>query len=206
MDMADAINIAIYMEGRVDDVDGEYAKWLLWSRCDRERLRDFLREHFTLDTDVDPINSGDLRITEDMLVELTKRGIQPYIIHQRVNQAVIIPALTPHYVRLHLVSCTSHTNLISPQVMNKTNAVKIDCDFVSMENLDATAQVNEELRRHRLSGTGEDVLQLLLTLWHAWTHLDMLSASSTTAPAPGPFTCPICKDPFVFRNGLVHHM
>lgn len=102
MDMADTINIAIYMEGRDSDVDEEYALWLLWARQDVERLRNFLRHHFSLGADVDPINSGDLRITQDLLTELTKHGLEPYIIHQRVDQAVIIPALTPHYVRFHL--------------------------------------------------------------------------------------------------------
>lgn len=93
------------------------------------------------------------------------------------------------------------------QVINMTNAIKIACDFISVENLDATLQVSKELRRHRLSEGGEDVLQLLLTLWYAWIHLDTLSPphKSTTSK---PFTCPICgtSKSFPFRNGLLCHL
>lgn len=103
MDITDAINIAIYTEGRDYDVNEEegYAQWLLWSRHDIERLRKYLRDYFGLGADIDPINLGDLRITRDMCAELIKLGIEPYEIHQRVNQAVVIPARTPHYVRIH---------------------------------------------------------------------------------------------------------
>lgn len=89
--------------------------------------------------------------------------------------------------------------------MNKTNAMKIACDFVSIENLDAIVQVSQDLRRHRLSGPGEDVLQLHLTLWHAWNDLDTLSEPSKEE---APFACPIrlCEKSFLFRNALLHHL
>lgn len=99
MDVTDAVNIAMYMEGQDPDADSPYALWLLWSRDDREALRRLLRECFNLPAVEDPINSHNVRITEDLLAKLTRGGIRPYIIHQRVNQAIIIPALTPHYVR-----------------------------------------------------------------------------------------------------------
>lgn len=104
--MADAINFPLHMEGRGEESrwwsdDEAHALWLLWLREDVERLREYLREHFNLGPDIDPINSGNIRITPDMLEELESRGIRPYVFRQRTGQAVIIPALTPHYVRLY---------------------------------------------------------------------------------------------------------
>lgn len=106
MDITDAINISVYMEGRGEesewwkDGQGPHALWLLWRRDDIEPLRQFLREYFGLDPNIDPINSGDLRITPRMLEGFKSHKIEPYIIRQGVGQAVVIPALTPHYVRL----------------------------------------------------------------------------------------------------------
>ena len=114
--MTDAINILIYSEGCVNErgalsnnSDG-YAVWLLWARQDVEPLRDYLQGHYSLGPKVDPIHSGDLCIYPEMMPDLTKHDILPYKIQQQVGQAVIIPAMTPHYVRL---SCDrSHTELI----------------------------------------------------------------------------------------------
>lgn len=110
MDMTDAINILIYSEGQVeesgymsdDHLDG-YAVWLLWARQYVEPLREYLREYYRLGPDIDPIHSGDLRIYPEMMPDFGKRRILPYTIHQRVGQAVIIPAMTPHYVRLNVI-------------------------------------------------------------------------------------------------------
>lgn len=103
MDASDAINFPLYMEGRGEESeywsgDKAHAFWLLWHRTDVEALREFLREHFQLDPGVDPIHLGDLRITPEMLREIEARKIWPYIVRQQIGQAVIIPALTPHYI------------------------------------------------------------------------------------------------------------
>jgi hypothetical protein len=80
--------------------------------------------------------------------------------------------------------------LIAQQVSNQADAVKIACDFISIENVAETQRICDELRQHRLAtGVGEDVLQLYTTLWHAWMTLtndkvfkDTLNAFSV---APG---------------------
>lgn len=80
--------------------------------------------------------------------------------------------------------------MIVQQVSNQTDAVKIACDFISIENVAETRRICDELRQHRLAtGVGEDVLQLYTTLWHAWINLtndkvfkDTLNAFSV---APG---------------------
>lgn len=106
MDITDAINIPLYMEGRGEesqwwvDNEGPHALWLLWRRQDVKPLRKYLREHFSIRSNIDPINLGNLRITPDMFEAFKSREIEPYVIRQRIGQAVIIPALTPHYVRL----------------------------------------------------------------------------------------------------------
>lgn len=87
--------------------------------------------------------------------------------------------------------------------------MKIACDFMSIENLDATIQVSKELRQHRLSAGGEDVLQLYLTLWHAWKHLNSRICPVEKSVSARPYACPICKDPpssFPFRNGVLDHL
>ena len=94
--------------------------------------------------------------------------------------------------------------------MNQMNAMKIACDFVSIENLEATVQVSKELCQHHISAGGEDVLQLYLMLWHAWKHLDSHPSSvMATATLALPYACPICKDPptsFLLCNGVLDHL
>ena len=85
MDMADAINFPIYMEGLGKDSEWwsgneAHALWLLWLREDVEPLREYLREHFQLGPDINPINLGDLRITPNMLGAFKTWGLQPYIV------------------------------------------------------------------------------------------------------------------------------
>ena len=55
-----------------------------------------------------------------------------------------------------------------PQVRNVQNAVKVACDFLSIENLARTHRVASELRLQRLVSEGDDVLQLHTVLWYAW--------------------------------------
>ena len=108
MDMTNALNFLVYMEGLAKeskwltgDKTEPSALWLLWQGEDVGLLQEYLRVYFKLPSNVDPINSGDLHITPDMLEELEAHGVSPYVVHQRVGQAVIIPALTPHYVCLY---------------------------------------------------------------------------------------------------------
>ena len=107
MDMTNAINISIHMEGKAEEGaeywsdDEPHAVWLLWRREDVEPLRNYLRQYFHLGLDDDPINLGNLRISPTMFPDFEAREILPYMIRQRVGQAVIIPALTPHYVRFY---------------------------------------------------------------------------------------------------------
>lgn len=71
-----------------------------------------------------------------------------------------------------------HSNTML-QVRNIRNAVKVACDFVSVENLERTCQVASELRLQRLVSQGDDVLQLPMLLWYAWCAVTAAESTST---------------------------
>lgn len=82
---------------------------------------------------------------------------------------------------------------------------------MSIENLDATVQVSEELRKHRLSqgkSKGEDVLRLPLTLWYTWKYLHPPLPDSKSKPAESAYDCPLCTEhkSFSKRNGVLDHL
>ena len=57
-----------------------------------------------------------------------------------------------------------------------TDAIKIACDFLSIESLAASSQLIHEFRKQRLVHRWpEDVLQFETSLWHAWNSLSCLS-------------------------------
>jgi hypothetical protein len=65
-------------------------------------------------------------------------------------------------------------------VSNGSDAIKIACDFLSIESLIASRQLAEEFRVQRLVHKWpEDVLQLDVTLWHAWNSLRKLQVVVT---------------------------
>ena len=61
---------------------------------------------------------------------------------------------------------------IKVKVSNITSAIKIACDFISVEHLSTTIGLVSTFRQHRISTqSGDDVLQLYTTLLHAWFSL-----------------------------------
>lgn len=88
------------------------------------------------------------------------------------------------YIRFFNNTILFDTTLITAhiQVSNVTGAIKVACDFISVENLPQTLKLVDELRDHRLAiSGGDDLLQLHSTLWYAWLTLsdryDTLSPS-----------------------------
>lgn len=88
-----------------------------------------------------------------------------------------------------------------------SDAIKIAFDFVSFHNLWRTWNVASELRMHRLlTNSGDDVLQLKLTLYHAWKALSakyiMLKATSTSTSVPPllPIYCPAAMPPIMPKS------
>ena len=94
--------------------------------------------------------------------------MRPWTIYQRFGQLVCIPAGCPHQVSSGTHDDDNLTVIIG-QVRNVQSAVKIACDFVSLQTLDRTFQLLSEQREHRLKGGGNhDVLQIRALLWYAW--------------------------------------
>jgi len=118
----------------------------------------------------DAIHSQQICMTPALLSQFYDvYKIRPYTILQRPGEAVYIPAGCPH------------------QVSNAVDAIKIACDFISIENLAATYRLVGEFREHRLSQrTGDDVLQLFVTLWFAWMWLSRQPMASTIPISEGP--------------------
>ena len=64
------------------------------------------------------------------------------------------------------------------QVGNKADAIKIACDFVSLQNLHVTLGLVPEFRQYRMATKGgDDVLSLYDTLYRAYVSLPMLRRS-----------------------------
>ncbi|KZP03476.1 hypothetical protein FIBSPDRAFT_691872, partial [Athelia psychrophila] len=139
------------------DGSNGYALWHIFTAEDTLVLRQFLQDEDIYHEAGDPIHSQSIFLTQELLEHLDrKRGIQPYAIKQYMGDAVFIPAGCAH------------------QVSNKADAIKIASDFICAANLSATVNVSHELRRHRLANgkeSGEDVLQITTTLYHAWNAL-----------------------------------
>ncbi|KAI0055386.1 hypothetical protein BV25DRAFT_1775028, partial [Artomyces pyxidatus] len=151
MDVTDAVNIMAHAEPFPDGRPGA-ARWDIFPHRSVSKLRDFLRVHGGFQGIGDPIHSQTIYLTPALLKTLAEtHGVQPYTIYQTSGQAVYIPAGCPH------------------QVSNQTDAVKVACDFLSMENLPVTEWLVHDYRRHRLAGgVAQDVLQLYPTLWYSW--------------------------------------
>ncbi|GBE89655.1 hypothetical protein SCP_1603190 [Sparassis crispa] len=156
MDVTDAVNIMLWAASNHDGKAGS-ALWHIFPASSVAVLRNFLREHgFTALGD--PIHSQSMYLTPGLLDLLATYGVRPYVIHQHPGQAVFIPAGCPH------------------QVSNEVDAIKIACDFLSINNVRETQEVVSQLRYQRLqSGFGDDVLQFFTTLWYTWKSLSHMS-------------------------------
>lgn len=108
-DVSDAVNILAYAEQRPEGVNFD-AEWLIFLEEDSSILRAFLREvdqtrraangdNELRSSTWDPIHAHEFHISGDMLSELRRRGVVPFIIHQRYGEAVFIPVGCAHQVR-----------------------------------------------------------------------------------------------------------
>ncbi|KZP02820.1 hypothetical protein FIBSPDRAFT_668874, partial [Athelia psychrophila] len=153
MDVTSAVNLLIWAS-KLDDGSDGYALWHIFSAEDSLTLRRFLLDEGIYHQTGDPIHSQSIFLTQELLERLYRScGIRPYTIKQYMGDAVFIPAGCAH------------------QVSNKADAIKMASDFICAENLTATVDVSHELRRHRVAtgkDSGEDVLQITTTLYHAW--------------------------------------
>ncbi|KAH9911025.1 uncharacterized protein BXZ73DRAFT_57401, partial [Epithele typhae] len=153
LDVTDAVNILTYAPNPSEPA----ALWHLFPPESLSRLRQYLLDdgHWSA-AQGDPIHCQKTYISEDMCKALQSRyGVQAVRIEQHLSDAVFIPAGWAH------------------QVLNVQNAIKIACDFVSIQNLGVTVSLMAEQRAHRIQsgGHGQDVLQLSTLMWHTWRAL-----------------------------------
>lgn len=187
MDLTDAVNTMLWAAGCADGSPG-YAIWHIFSQADSSRLDGVFRSEGWYTGNGDAVHSQQIYLTPAMLTRLADgHGIIPYIIHQHQREAVFIPAHCAHQVRIPCSTYTSMIILIMQfifQVANIADAIKMACDFISIENIKATHQLVDEYREHRItSGWGDDVLQFYTTIWYAWISLSELSDTvSSLAP------------------------
>jgi hypothetical protein len=95
MDMSDAVNIMVHST----PANG-VALWHIFAVDDAEVLRTFIRDHLGCsDSGGDPIHCQRFYLTPTHLAQLeTLYGVWPFMIEQRVNQAMFIPAGCAHQV------------------------------------------------------------------------------------------------------------
>jgi hypothetical protein len=98
MDLSGAYNVLLHSSNGENDVAAE---WLIFQSEDASHLREYMRSAIPgIERDEDPINSQRHFLTTKDLKALKKLRILPTIIHQKVGDAVIIPAHCPHQVYL----------------------------------------------------------------------------------------------------------
>lgn len=131
MDMADAINMLGDAAQKPQD-NVEDALWQILSRHDVDKIRQYLREVDARDRAArgdrtqrpptwDPINAQEFYLDEKMLHDLKAKGVVPFVIHQKVGEAVFIPSGCPHQVSRYFelfpirLSCFLYTTILGKQ-------------------------------------------------------------------------------------------
>ncbi|KAI9429749.1 hypothetical protein BJY52DRAFT_1133757 [Lactarius psammicola] len=145
-DLTDAVNVCVFAAQKSNGSPGG-AQWDIFSPQDTSQLRKILSMHTE---SKDPVLAQNTYLTPNRLRELElSHGIKVYTFFQHEGEAVFIPAGCAH------------------QVSNVTNAIKIACDFVSVEHTSTSISLVSAFRRHCISKQSRgDVLQVYTTLLH----------------------------------------
>ncbi|KAH9918847.1 uncharacterized protein B0H18DRAFT_831699, partial [Fomitopsis serialis] len=153
LDLADAVNLMTWAAMDADGAEGG-AVWHIWHASHLPQLRQFLLSDQVIKHDPtlgDPVHSAQHYLDASAIERFRARyGLLPYTIFQRRGEAVFIPAGSAH------------------QVSNRTDAMKVANDFISIGNLCKTRNLVKEFRDYRLAASGTDVLQLNTTIFYAW--------------------------------------
>jgi len=174
VDMADAVNLLVYIDDAASGVDGRRdvhiegekiepshgAVWHIFSQADTKALEGLLprvvrdvgtrEDSQSLLSSTHPLLDSVIYLDETLLRHLYQvAGIIPYMLLQRVGDAVIIPAGCAH------------------QVFNIRSCIKVAADFVAPEHISHCVRIAEELRQ--LPATHHrhpDVLNVRSILFH----------------------------------------
>ena len=106
MDVSDAINVVVAEDENVNNEDDREAVWYIFPSDEQSvcNLREYLQEKFKDDqraSEGDIILGGWVVLNDEILKDLKqKTGIRPWIIRQRLGDAVFVPSRCPHMVSL----------------------------------------------------------------------------------------------------------
>ena len=161
-DYTSAMNLMVYChDPRAGQATG--ATWTIFAREDAPALRKFLSDIHGND-ERDLCHAQRVFVNTDMLLQLSKIGIKPFVVNQQPGQVVFIPAGCPHQVSQDLFS--KHALRIV-QVSNISSCIKIATDFVTGDCINYTQLVAREMRAEGLV----DLIPVPILLWQAWQSL-----------------------------------
>lgn len=174
-DLCDAINIMVF-----SSPSSGTALWHIFRAADSHKIRAFIRRFYNCTLD-DPIHSQHYYFGPSDLEALGKHcGVVPYTIHQKVGEAVFIPAGCAHQVS-GLLTMISASSSHHPQVSNEAHCIKVASDFLSVEAIAVCKMLAGEFRQKDLRDTWKDnVLQLNFQLYCAWLSLQRPLEDSRT--------------------------
>jgi hypothetical protein len=99
-------------------------------------------------------------------------------------------------------------NWLYMKVSNMSDAIKIACDYVSIENVSQTARLVDQFREQRLAIEGDDVLQFYVMLWYAWVSVSRSTSNLATlrlhTPTSPESDIAIAEDKNVMTDASAH--
>nr|GEW05472.1 lysine-specific demethylase JMJ25-like isoform X2 [Tanacetum cinerariifolium] len=131
----------------VDPMEGG-AMWDIFKRQDVDTLEEYLRNH-AVNLVVHPIHDRAFYLTRKHKKKLKEEfGIEPWTIHQKLGDAVFIPAGCPYQVR------------------NLESSTKVEVNFISPESLSECIRLQHELRKlpnnHRAKQDKLDIGKIMI--------------------------------------------
>lgn len=112
MDLSDAVNVLVHSSKSSTGAEGG-ALWHIFSREDTMKLSKILLSHPSYNGKGDPIHQQMIYLSPSDLEELSRyHGIVPYVIIQRLGQALLVPAGSAHQVCFPLINIDVHWLII----------------------------------------------------------------------------------------------
>jgi len=166
-DLCDMINIMVFSSS----LSGT-ALWHIFHAADSHKIQAYIWWFYNCTLN-DPIHSQHYYFGPSDLEALGKHyGVVPYMVHQKVGEAVFIPAGCAHQVSGLLIMISASSSSHCPQVSNEAHCIKVASDFLSIKAIDVCKMLAGEFRQENLwDAWKNDILQLNFQLYCAWLSL-----------------------------------